>query len=109
MGKRKANTKCNTPGNGSEENDFKSYKKECIITEQPQTLSISQVCASSSSSSSVDTGIHDQLLKAQAALEALESRFAQVVAENKALQKRNKELFFYCPFLFLETMRNNVI
>ena len=92
MGKRKANTKRNTPNSRVEE-DVKSNKKECISNSHPhsQASSAPQVNASSSSSSS-SANAGDELVKAQAALKALESRFAQVVAENQALQIENKQI-----------------
>ena len=77
----------------------KSNKKECLSDsneQSQQALSAPQVQESSSSNVSVE------LIKAQAALKALENRFAEVVAENiilrmetkqvKALQTQNQQL-----------------
>ena len=89
MGKRKANTKRNTP-NSQVEEDVKSNKKECISNSHPHSQASFAPQVNASSSSSANAG--DELVKAQAALKALESRFAQVVAENQALQIENKQI-----------------
>ena len=85
MGKRKNQTK---PNQSQVEGAFKSSKKECISDskEPSQTSSTLQVQESSSSDAVVE------LSKAQAALKALQHRFAEVVAENQALQNENKQI-----------------
>ena len=89
MGKRKTNT-------NSQVESVKSNKKECISNpnEQPhQALSAPQVQELSSSNAA------DELVKAQAALNALESRFAEMMVlqtqkdeQIQALQTENQEL-----------------
>ena len=81
MGKRKANSQ--------KVEDLKSNKEECLTdsNERPrQALSVPQEQASSSSNAAVE------LIKLQAALKALESRFAEVVAENAQVVAENKVL-----------------
>ena len=80
MGKRKAH---------SQVEDLKSNKEECLSDSngQPQqALCAPQVQESSSSNAAAE------LIKAQAALKALESRFAEVVAENAEVVAENKVL-----------------
>jgi len=83
MGKRKANRK--PPNNAQVEGP---NKKECISNSNEQSPALPAPLVHASSSA----GAVDELVKAQAALQALESRFAQVVAENQALQAQNKQL-----------------
>jgi len=78
MGKRKANSQVD-----------KSNQKECLSDSNEQfqqALSAPQVQESSSSNVAVE------LIKAQAALKALETRFAAVVAENARVVAENKIL-----------------
>ena len=81
MGKRKANSQ--------KVEDLKSNKEECLTdsNERPrQALSVPQEQESSSSNAAVE------LIKVQAAFKALESRFAEVVAENAQVVAENKVL-----------------